>query len=67
MKKICQGGAPEERKERGGNRRRGVHRRRRIRPEMLAEAADSGERFLPPGGISGERERVLREGVRGYL
>jgi hypothetical protein len=24
---------------------------------MLAEAADSGERFLPPGGISGEREK----------
>jgi hypothetical protein len=32
-------------RERGGNRRHGVHRRWRIRPEMLAGAADSGVKF----------------------
>jgi hypothetical protein len=40
--------------ERGRSR---AHGRRRIRADALANMADSGERFLPPGGVSGEREK----------
>jgi hypothetical protein len=43
--------------ERGRSR---AHGRRRIRADALADMADSGERFLPPGGVSGEREKGAR-------
>jgi hypothetical protein len=40
--------------EEGGAR---AHQSCRNRVDTLTDAADSGERFLPPGGVSGEREK----------
>jgi hypothetical protein len=40
----------------------GVTWGRRNRAGMLADAKESGEQFLPPGSVSGEREKGKRRG-----
>jgi hypothetical protein len=47
--------------ERGRTR---AHGQRRIRADALADMVDTGERFLPPGGVSA-REKRGREGGGG--
>jgi hypothetical protein len=42
----------------------GVTWGRRNRAGMLADAKESGEQFLPPGSVSGEREKGKRRGER---
>jgi hypothetical protein len=48
--------------ERGRTR---AHGRRRIRADALADMVDSGERFLPPGGISAREKRGCEGGGGG--
>jgi hypothetical protein len=45
----------------GVKRGAGVHRGCRILPEMLADAAETGEEFLFDGGYSGSDSRGRRE------
>jgi hypothetical protein len=47
----------EEMGKRGRSR---AHGRRRIRADALIDMADSGQRFVPPRGILGEREKGAR-------
>jgi hypothetical protein len=64
--KIFREERQRKRGERGENRRRGVHRRRWIRPGMLAEAVDSGEKsFCGSSTISWRSKGRWRRSVRG--
>jgi hypothetical protein len=51
----------------GGERGHGVHRGRRIRPGMLADAVDPGEKLHRPGGVSCRGKKGDGGGARGGL
>jgi hypothetical protein len=58
-----------QRKEKGLGGKGGTrtHQSHRNRAAKLAEGWISDERFVPSGGISGEREKGRKEGVAGVL